>query len=101
VQTDSFAGAKEKDNASARSARNDRWLLLTGNVANEKAGRRVTPGDEQRATRLGKNQKDYLALAVWLRTATHLPSRLAKTSIQAYLPLESLPSRVLFSLSVP
>jgi len=66
--------------------------LSVESVANEKTGRRLTSGSLNGGPLRSLKFRGYLALAVWLRTATHLPSRLAKTSIQAYLPLESLPS---------
>jgi hypothetical protein len=45
--------------------------------------------------------RGYCILASWERTATHLPSRFTKTSIHTYLPLESFPPEVLFSVSLP
>ena len=43
----------------------------------------------------------YPTLASWERIATHLPSRFTKTSIHTYLPLESCPLDMLFSVSLP
>jgi hypothetical protein len=48
-----------------------------------------------------KPARTYFNMVVSERTATHLPPRFTKTSIQTHFPLVSFPFAVLFSVSLP
>src|ERR1700683_3438026 len=68
-----------------------------------KPGGMITPGIRKATYQTSRKTATatYFAAAVCERTACHLPSILANTSVHTYFPLESFPLDVPFSVSLP